>query len=42
MFSGPMIITNDPIETNYTDLTINYTLPKCPKNVVKYENFEEH
>ena len=41
MWEGGNITTNDRIETNYTDLTINYTLPKCPKNVVKYENSKE-
>ena len=37
---GGNITTNDGIETNYTDLTINYTLSKCPNNVVKYKNSE--
>ena len=42
LWKGGNIIINDQIETNYTDLTINYSLPKCPEIVMKYENSEDH
>ena len=41
MWEGGNITTNDRIETNYTNLTINYTLPKCPKTIVKYKNSDD-